>query len=150
MRGCGNLEIAAAGILELTEVLPAIRPLIGHHTARRRPRNGHGYRVVGRVKRNSGEIDDFIWGYGNGDGGELDVIDTGGLRRLRQLAGKHHDGRHEREPENCSPASRQFEDRRHAHPSCIDYKKTAGRQGLDPCRSAGGPASVAASAAVAP
>ena len=114
--GC-NLEVATVGILELTEVLPAIRPLIGYDTTGRGPRDVRGYRVLGSVKRNSGEIEDFIRGYGYGDGREFDVVYTACLPCLRQLARKDHNGRHERESENSNPASRQFDYGRHAHPS---------------------------------
>jgi len=72
---------------------------------------------LGSVKRNSGEIEDFIRGYGNGDGRDFDVIYTACLPCLRQFARKDHNGRHERESENSNPASRQIDHGRHAHPS---------------------------------
>jgi hypothetical protein len=94
------LEIAAARARELSEVFPARDACRGHHTTRRRPRNGCRCRVIGSIKGNSGEISDLVWQYGDGAGRQLDAIYERRLVYLRRLARKDHDGRREREVKN--------------------------------------------------
>jgi hypothetical protein len=99
--GCdSDLEIAAARARELSEVFPAGDACRGHHTTRRRPRNGCRCRVIGSIKGNSGEISDLVWQYGDGAGRQLDAIYERRLVYLRRLARKDHDGRREREVKN--------------------------------------------------
>jgi len=71
----------------------------GHHTTRRRPRNGCRCRVIGSIKGYCGKISDLIWGYGNGNGRQLDPVYKGRLFYLRRLAGKDDDGCRERCPQ---------------------------------------------------
>ena len=96
--GCdSDLEIAAARARELSEVLPTGDARRGHHTTRRRPRHCCRCRVIGSIKGNSGEISDLIWGYGDGNGRQLDAVYEGRLIYLRRLTGKADDGSHKRE-----------------------------------------------------